>query len=103
MKEQDLIEADYTEYSPNNILRSEDRAYQKWFYSLAGSKSYSIHISVYDRPDMTEGFHGHAQFRRTDGIIFNVEFLIHDETIDTIEAFYKDVFDKMDCTHYNNY
>lgn len=100
----DIEAAGFREFPVNRFseLRHVSRNWQKTYWNAEGQRLYFVTIEQWDYgkyPDsqLDFGYEGSGYFKRGEKDTFIVE-LLYPESVEQIEAFFRDLFQGMNCT-----
>ena len=104
-----LKEAGFKKFTQKNLWQYTDTGWQLCVRDKEGNKKYYITIAEYDNskyPDLmkalscTHSYQPEGQFETEDGITFNIEMLVHNETVQDVLDFFEKIYYRMDCKAY---
>jgi len=105
---EELLEAGYREYPPCRITQQyAQAAYQKCFRDN-DAKHYFINFAYYEHShcgELHKAWSVDTQFNlASNDVAFNVVYLCeNDNTLEEVETFFKNVYERMECRPYETF
>ena len=115
-----LKEAGFKKFTQKNLWQYTDAGWQLCVRDKEGNKKYYITVAEYKAttplvpsydnskyPDLMKALRGaysyqpEGQFETEDGITFNIEMLVHNETVQDVLDFFERMYYRMNCKDYD--
>lgn len=104
-----LKEVGFKKFTQKNFLQYTDTGWQLCVRDEEGNKKYYVTIAEYDNSKYlgitkalkyAYSYQPEGQFETEDGITFNIEMLVHNETVQDALDFFERIYCRMNCKSY---